>query len=437
MFGDSPQEIYINYDNSTHTTLNVSYSDVEGGEADIDAVDGENIIWSDTNIDLRPLLDNDYRPIYTEEVQSSCVDTGDPLMGWDADNTPPDMGAITAERPITDEWILPSVDTDNGWKWMSFPVLDKHSYIEDGAENLVYDGDMAEYMLNWRDLLNTEGSPLDFVKWCIDGVEDKIYTYNDYWENLSHIFTSVQGYKIKMNGNEPFELPVVGFLQDPETEIELNADCENWVGYFLEDSQSPQDAFSDVWRHISMLKTQHWIMVNVGNGYWFSNTKRPVLNYGDMVIVNTNADCSFRWVDIEEVSPFENPAIEHFSYQELSDYAPVVIEGLEDYENIDEIGMFINDECVGAEKVEESPMALKGYVGNKPLTNITFETHPKDTGLGKNAQHEIVNTKYEVMYYERKVHFLHFIGHPKRGKLSIKKGVVNGTKKTTTIYQGL
>ena len=35
------------------------------------------------------------------------------------------------------------------------------------------------------------------------------------------------------------------------------------------------------------------------------------------------------------------------------------------------------------------------------------------------------------------LHFLHFIGHPKRGKLSIKKGVVNGTKKTTTIYQGL
>jgi hypothetical protein len=33
--------------------------------------------------------------------------------------------------------------------------------------------------------------------------------------------------------------------------------------------------------------------------------------------------------------------------------------------------------------------------------------------------------------------FLHFIGHPKRGKLSMKKGVVNGKKKTTTIHEGI
>ena len=35
------------------------------------------------------------------------------------------------------------------------------------------------------------------------------------------------------------------------------------------------------------------------------------------------------------------------------------------------------------------------------------------------------------------LNFLHFIGHPKRGKLPIKNGEENGNKKTTTIYQGL
>ncbi len=87
---------------------------------------------------------------------SPCIDTGDQNTEWDGDDTPPDMGRLRAVKHAYDNWEMPDINTDRGWKWMCFPVIDTVTNSQD------YVGDMAEYML--YDILYPP-IYLDYVVW--------------------------------------------------------------------------------------------------------------------------------------------------------------------------------------------------------------------------------------------------------------------------------
>ena len=345
--------------------LYVYYSCVEGG-LPLWVFDGGG------NIDNDPLFsdpfNSNYSLLWDPEHHSPCIDTGDPDTEWDADNTPPDMGAIPAIEHNYDKWELPDANTNGGWKWLCFPVLD----------DLYDEGDVAGYML--ADILYTY--ILHHVEWKpLEGGDiERIEWNGQYWTNLNHIFTSPQGYKFKMSESlqEPVNLEISGFLEDPDTEIFLLGDGEdNWVGYFIERTVRVEHAFIGIWDNLYYIKTQFWTMVRVGPDTWIGTSGRPTLSYGDMAIVKCYDDCSFVWnTNTESVEPYVRGKAENFSYEEHADYTPIFVE-LEPEDLPDEIGVLVEGECKGAAIVEDTLTQINAYLdGNSG--EIEFEMYYSD-----------------------------------------------------------
>ena len=364
------------------------------------------------NIDINPQLDENYQPIWNESIKSPCIDTGDPSFTYDADDTRADMGAIPAIAHQYDNWILPDRFTDSGWKWMSLPGIDTLTNDENVAEN-VLDG----FLLSVE-----ENSPLDFVEWhpypAYNNENLQIDYDIDSWFNNGHVFTSVQGYKFKMQGAEEVNLEVSGFLADPETVIWLNSEPpsrnESWIGYFLEESQSPYDAIPEnILENLSMIKTQHWYKVKIGDQWVHVGPCDPginipcqTFNYGDMVILYvkrdyTGDDLSFTWQTPTAPPPrFEPEGLDHFTYEENSDYYPIVVEDIEDVESIDEIGIFVDERCLGAEKVYDLPIQLRAYPeGDELIEDLQFEV-VRD-GMGRTSGENIDKEVYHISSTQR------------------------------------
>jgi len=364
--------IWNGISNFSPINISISYSNIQGG-------------WEGVgNIDADPQLDSRYMPLWDENHYSPCIDSGDPDTEWDTDGTPPDMGALPTIPHRYDNWELPSRITDRGWRWMSFPVLNyKTNHSDQSGDLPIYDGDMAEYLL--ADILDID--ILHHIEWLPLYIQQQSIQYiryfNNEWLHLDHTFTSPQGYKIRMVGQETVSLPVSGFLADPETPIPLWADQENWVGYFLEESKRPLEAFpSDVLDHLTSITAQHWYLKKI-NGVWSSHSTDGRFDYGGMYILETNADLEYKWGPATEtVNPFTFTPTDNFQFQELADYTPVIVDTVENGETVEEIGIFVDDECIGAEKVTQYPVHLRAYKGNRSLDNMSFEI-VRQEGNGK------------------------------------------------------
>lgn len=280
--------------------------------------------------------------------------------------------------------VLPSKHNNNGWIWMSFPVLDRLEPTINEKGYLKYDGDMAGFLL--YDLFVTSAySELFEIVWIhlVKGSNIKQYIkyMHDGWVNTDHIFFSYQGYKIKMVGENPVNLPVSGFLEDPTTPIRIYAGQENWVGYFLEESKKPLKAFEpEVLEHLTSITAQHWYLKKI-NGVWSSHSTAGRLDYGGMYILETDTDITFQWESSAlTVNSFTYTETENFEYEELAEYTPVLIDTIDNGETVDEVGVFIGDECVGAEKVTEYPVHLRVYNGTEPIDDLSFEVVREGTG---------------------------------------------------------
>ncbi len=184
--------------------------------------------------------------------------------------------------------------------------------------------------------------------------------YNGIWgEHADQQFTSVKGYKIHMN--EAATLEITGFLENPYQTINLDEGIENWIGYFLEESMNPLDAFEAVLDDIDEIRTKYFALVKE-HGEWSPN--EWTLNYGDLVIVNCTNDCSFKWGQSGVPEKTRAPS-EGFSYGEESDYIPVFVElDQQALGDPTEIGIFVESECKGAAVIEDSLVQICAYVLN-------------------------------------------------------------------------
>ena len=263
-----------------------------------------------------------------------------------------------------DEWELPDANTHNGWKWLCFPVLD---HVNDGA-------DVAEKLLH--DIMFPLFKPdLDLVIWKPYGENKHVLQQSDFimWQNSDHVFMSPQGYKFKMRGDSSYTLKISGFLQDPQTVIKLVGHrWENWIGYFIEESMYPEDAFAEVWDNLISIKTQFWSMTKV-NGVRLGSNENYTLNYGDMVIVKCIHNCSFTWGNSNPVNPKLPKKTKYFVYEEKGDYIPVYAD-LDSNNLPDEIAVKVNGVCKGAAVPENSATAqINAYVQEDEGEEMEFE----------------------------------------------------------------
>jgi len=352
------QGTFCYFDIGVNDTVTISYSDIEDGEAGVEIHGSGTLNWGDGNIEANPCFadtaNGDYSLTWNDTDRSPCIDTGDPNTEWDVDGTPPDMGAIPAIPHNYDQRTL-----HEGWNWFSFPVLDTVTAQADTALEVL------DSILENMEICRSDTAS---VWW--NGLE---------WVNNIGDLSSVDGYKIQMNAQDT--LPISGFIENSDAVITLEADAEygNWIGYFIEHSMKPQDAFTQVWDKLTYIKAQNWTILFDKQQQAQPPAICPTVDYGKSYVVGVSEDCSFTWGCGLQEDPYTKSGTIIFSYQEQADYMPIFVDSTEAVTGIDEIGVFLEDECIGASVVEGFPVFVPAYIededstGNKDFNELTFQ----------------------------------------------------------------
>lgn len=295
------------------------------------------IIAGEGCFSVDPRLNQNGQPIWDSDEISPCIDTGDPSI-FDEDGTLSDIGAIPAVYHDYHECEL----SDTKVRWVSFPNLDRFNVDEGMNTDYVFD-------------------PLTSVlDHCLIINEGYRSTWNGYqWDpHQIQILDSKKGYKVDIDGD--FTLPVIGFNQSPSTVIQLDKSYpqENWIGYFIEEPIGIRDAFDDIWDKIINIKSEDWEFASIGG----IPHERCTLIYGKMYVVKVSEPCEFVYGGSGGgITPKERTITETFPYEETYDYCSVIIDSLNDPQ-IQEVGLFLDEQCIGSTLVEEYPLQLLAFV---------------------------------------------------------------------------
>ncbi len=252
----------------------------------------------------------------------------------------------------------------NGWNWESFPILDRTGNGTVDAIPVFEELPGFPENITYIDVLNTGpiGSSQGYGRLC----------YNASWfPPTGYDLQSTRCYKIQVQPDLQHDynyrlLDVPGTLLDETTAIDLLAGQDNWIGYWIQDSQDIDDAFGEEWDNIQSIKAEDWEWINMnnirGNSVPSYYPIRP-LHYGKGYVVRVYEDImDFTWnISGESGSEFSVQTPRTFVYEEQPDYESVIIDTIEGGTNIVEIGVFENDVCVGAAVVEEFPLQILAY----------------------------------------------------------------------------
>jgi len=266
----------------------------------------------------------------------------------------------------------------NRYNWVSYPKLEREGDDPFNTRTLLERLQPLPERLTMEGRFPQNNEEFNFYKLGEEWIEDQI-------PNVQ----STRGYKL--NTSDGFNsLPLYGSILSPDTPMEVYTGYDNWVGYFLQHSQSPLDAFAHLLPDLSFAKGYGWLLhrglPTAGPGGepivppdpWRVEPAGARIRYGDMAIVRVKSDRTFVWSPDGEPGPRWEPSLtEYFSYDEKADYDPIIIE-LDSINKPDEIGAFINDSCVGACKVEtsDSTVLLRAYIETgSGGDSLSFQMH--------------------------------------------------------------
>jgi len=299
---------------------------------------------------------------YNLDLDSPCMDSGDPSFDHDDDGTVSDMGYFTGDDHDLARFLESDGATVN-INWIGFPRLD----VTDGENN----GEYVE-ATDMLDLLEYTDNPEEIDVYYLLSTS----SLNGYWDydeyswtpsTCANLINSIRGYKFKVwdSGLSSSYLRVFGDVIDPETDITVDVrKDENWVCYFLEDTQDAEDAFSSgALTQLYKIITKNWTAIKTIFGWSFP--QNSTLRYGDLVILvdDSDADFDFNWQEParEIIAPYERPEPTQFSYQEEMNYLPIFMEFTEEVPL--EVAVYVDNVCKGAEVVDSDGLfQLRAYV---------------------------------------------------------------------------
>ena len=240
------------------------------------------------------------------------------------------------------------------WDWISFPCMPR-------LGNNGYDS---------QTLLETIDPLKDYIELNTQYAgSNKQLSFNfPYWTTYDiPTLESTQGYKYYTDPAGNQSLVVTGVVLDPATPIQLSSSYENWIGYFLEHPLDPEDAFIGVWEKLTRISTHDWTMVKI-NGQWICASTITPIEFGDGLIVTVSEDCQLIWnYASEPAESFAYSPTEYYSYEEKAEYTPFYFE-MDSTSGIQEIGLTVNDSCVGAAAIEpgDSIVEVNAYLAGFP-----------------------------------------------------------------------
>ncbi|MCK4312506.1 MAG: right-handed parallel beta-helix repeat-containing protein, partial [Candidatus Cloacimonetes bacterium] len=339
-----------------------------------------------------------YQPIWNVDGRSPCIDTGDPASPLDPDGTQSDIGAVKA---VSHDFHLTTAQHDR-CRYRSLPVLDR---IYSEGFVTVYVCSPVEEQTDYFYIFDQDRH---FQEW--DG--------EDWSGNQLETLDSVKGYKL--NTTSDVEIPTSGITLPDNTRVYLDTG-RNWVGYFVKESMTIDEAFAEIWDHVESVISEDWAWHSPG-----IPPERCVLIYGKMYIVYVDEACDFVYGEGTPVPPKEREMTEGFYYVETPEYSPINIESLDD-PTVLEVGVFLDGECIGANQVEEFPLQILAFTpeGGRGSGEITFEFYyggrsykpVNDYKVLNEETGQYVNSKIELRPYEFTT--ICFGNHPTPAKFTL------------------
>ncbi|MEA2103847.1 MAG: class II glutamine amidotransferase [Candidatus Cloacimonadota bacterium] len=347
-----------------------------------------NFVFSDgTDIyNYRNSIDNDHELQYSPSSsnESSCFrlimsDFGDLNLPGQGDINDDELlfhpftGRTTLFKEYSNDKPYYNRTLHPNWNWESFPVVPDVS--GDYNAELMVDP-LLPYIEKVVASDNREMTYYGGTGWYHDPLDFTMVNWNEL-------------YKLRMNNWIPWSfsnnLSLAGYLR-PDNEPTLeNAISRHtyWVSYTLLPTQNIVDAFGSVWDKVESVKAEDWYYCKQtiprnGNSIPVASnsTKGKYLEFGKGYIISFNEDVAgFVWhyphTPIWGSARKGKP--QSFTYNEKSDYN--VIDVIDIPANVTEIGIFEDDECVGASVVDSSKAQILAYTsssGRDPVA-LTFQ----------------------------------------------------------------
>lgn len=374
--GNSDEQGYMYLPQNPYDILvsSVNYSCLLNGNT---AVQGANECTFSNNITTSPQFADIYGYDFHLSANNACATSGNPSVSTYIGRYP--YATTTAQASFTN-----SLHT--GWNWVSFPRLDRDPET-DASVNTV------STILSY---LNNTGSQF----------EDDYYHYLSYsygsWTGTSNLGTikSSEGYKVNMVATN--SITKTGTTINPNTVLVLDPNKENWVGYFMPFTMTPEQALGNAMDNLIEIKTEKWAMTRANtSSSWLTTTTssrdaKVAFNYGDMVslkIAGTSA-INIKWQQgVAQSLMYARAQANNFTYTEQEDYTPIYVT-VNSGTLPQEIGVLVNGKCVGAAVVEGDTTEINAYLTPEDEgQEITLAFSYDSKALPKNI------TDYTVMNY--------------------------------------
>ncbi len=272
------------------------------------------------------------------------------------------------------KYLEPVSSSTNYWCWESFPVMNPGessiNTMTQSGPNTSGDGFGSAIRVNSVD-------PLEYMA-IRSGV----------WEihNLGN-FDQTLGYKILCSDDSDFTGEVKGTIVSGDATVTLYPGQDNWIGYWLLNSQSLRDAMGNDFSSVAMVEAETFCY-KAPSGRGLGSTPTidiaglPV-EFGKMYNIilkeGITSPITFSWTNSRMPYQFGTiPQPTFFTYENAPEYEVIDVASVENGDDIKEIGVFAEDTCIGASVVESFPVQILVYTDDYENTEIEFQYYTGD-----------------------------------------------------------
>ncbi len=320
--------------------------------------------------------------------------------------------AVSTPQPINKSYVFKAADNeDKTIFWTCFPIVDSTLFMHDMYNNSL--GNMFEESIS-----NAPNNRLYDAEWFSSGYSGLMYYTGVFWLYTDKRVWPQDGYKLTFLKGEVDTITVVGYTPDPDNTFLFLRGKQNpmlyqesWLGYFLPQAQSLQQAFSRTLDsesaqvfldYIYSIKTQNKATCRVlaeKDSPWIINPSRIFLKEGDMAVVKILpwSPETMRW-NTAATAFVPTPKTTKFTAQQRKNYTPVFIE-FDPSDLPEEVGIYVAGICKGAAVVDSALIEVNYYAAEaKDDAELEIMFYYGDKGMKKAPAAYVYNP--ETMLFE-------------------------------------
>ena len=343
---------FVEATGSTGHTCNVEYSCIEGTP-----------LYTGTgNTNDKPDFCDKEGYEYRLIEGSPCIDAGDPARTDEIDGTRLDMGYLPSDEDIK---IIQGSYPNEHWNWVSYPKLN--------------DGDGDDDITDTLDEMEPFPSDEDhIVDMSFDAGTILTWIFEAGWDPDSYTVHSSNSYKLKalVDNTDSFLIQSGEYRLAANYSKELDLG-ENYVGYWLPNTQKYTVALGDQLDDIKCITAEDWYAYKQ-DGRWYGYTTGSgyfgTFEYGKGYVIDATEEFDLQWSDTSRAAKFSKPESELYAFDAKANYQMIEIQSIENGENALEVAVFQGEECVGASVIESYPVHMQAYTDEFNRSNeLSFE----------------------------------------------------------------